>query len=70
MELYCDWRTECASVRIAYERLADAQDDERALAHAAYDAALDREHSAADAYAAQIRLITLRGRPIALRAGA
>lgn len=68
MELYCDWRTECAAVRVAYELFADARDTERALAHAAYDAALDRERSAADAYEAQVRLITRRARPRALGA--
>jgi hypothetical protein len=58
MELYCDWRTECSAVRVAYEHFADADDDERAGAHAAYSAALDREHLAADTYAAQVRLIS------------
>jgi hypothetical protein len=57
MGLYCDWRTECAVVQATYDRFADAEPDDRALAHAAYKAALDREGSAADAYGAQIRLI-------------
>jgi hypothetical protein len=58
MELYCDWRTECSLVQAAYDRFAEAEPDERTLALAAYGAALDREGSAADAYEAQIKLIT------------
>jgi hypothetical protein len=60
MDLYCDWRTECAEVRAAYGRFSSAQPSERAVAFAAYAAALDREEAACGAYAAQIRLITLR----------
>jgi hypothetical protein len=58
LELYCDWRTECGAVQSAYERFSVAAGSERTLAYAAYTAALDRECSAADAYAAQTRLIT------------
>jgi hypothetical protein len=60
MELYCDWRTECAEVHAAYRRFSDAEGADRLLAFAAYVAALDREGSASDAYAAQLRLITAR----------
>ena len=60
IELYCDWRTNCAEVQAAYERFSIAPASDRGVAFAAYVAALDREHSACDAYAAQIRLITSR----------
>jgi hypothetical protein len=70
MELYCDWRTACSAVRTAYEQFAAADDRDRALAHAAYSAALDREGSAADEYAAQISLIRSRVPGPALGAGA
>ena len=70
MELYCDWRTACSVVRMAYEQFTYADDSERALAHAAYGAALDREGSAAEAYAEQIRLIRLRAPGAALGAEA
>jgi hypothetical protein len=61
VELYCDWRTECAEVQATYERLSRARTSERELAHAAYDAALDREGSAAEMYAAQLELIVSLG---------
>jgi hypothetical protein len=54
IEVYCDWRTACSEVRAAYEQFAAAPADERALAYAVYDAALDREESAADEYARQL----------------
>jgi hypothetical protein len=57
IELYCDWRTECAHVQAAYKRFADAELADSALAFAAYAAALDREESACQSYAAQIQLI-------------
>jgi len=53
--LYCDWRSQCAGVRAAYEQFAVAPAAERAVAFAAYQAALDREASAAATYAQQIR---------------
>lgn len=55
IELYCDWRTRCEEVRANYERFSDAPRAERVLAFAAFEAALDREQSAAEAYAAHIR---------------
>lgn len=58
LELYCDWRTECGQVQAAYERFASAERSDRALAFAAYTAALDREGTACDAYEAHIGLIT------------
>lgn len=58
LELYCEWRNECAAVRTAYERFSTAAPPERALAFAAYEAALDREESAAQLYADQISLVS------------
>ena len=57
IELYCDWRTEASIVRMAYGRFSEADAADRTLAFAAYLAALDRERSASDAYADQIRLV-------------
>jgi hypothetical protein len=56
--LYCDWRTRCEEVRTTYGRLDGAAREERPLAFAAYQAALDREGSAADAYARQVRRLS------------
>ena len=55
IKLYCDWRTRCEEVHATYDRLESAPKAERALAFAAFEAALDREQSAADAYAGQVR---------------
>jgi hypothetical protein len=57
IELYCDWRTACAAVWAAYERFGNASATDRARAFAAYIAALDREQSACESYAAHIRVI-------------
>lgn len=46
---YVEWREECVAVADMYRRWASAT-DRRRLAHAAYEAALDREESAAHAY--------------------
>lgn len=54
---YSDWRMQCLNVRAAYEHFTVAPAAERALAFAAYRAALDREDSAADAYAEQVRQV-------------
>ena len=59
IELYCDWRTRCAEVREMYERFSSAPRVERAGAYAAFEAALDREESAAQAYAARIQRIAI-----------
>lgn len=68
--LYCDWREECALVQAAYERFSGATPQDRALAFAAYAAALEREESAAALYAAQINLITFAaGAPFAAPPG-
>jgi hypothetical protein len=60
IELYCDWRTACWDVRAAYERFLDAAPCDRAVAFAAYGAALDREESSCESYAAQVRAIQSR----------
>jgi hypothetical protein len=60
IELYCDWRTECAEVQAAYDRSLDCSPADRAAAFAAYTAALDREELACASYAAQVRLLESR----------
>lgn len=60
IDLYCDWRTACSEVRAAYERFSQADASDRALAFAAYSAALDREESACEDYAEQIQVIESR----------
>jgi len=54
--LYVEWREECSSVRLAYERWGEACKADRAAAFAA----LDREERARDMYAALIRQATPR----------
>jgi hypothetical protein len=58
IELYCDWRMRCEEVRSSYGRLDTAPTGERPLVFAAFHAALDREGSAADAYARQLRRLS------------
>ena len=48
---YVEWRLACLAVWSAYREWADAPKRDSSLAHAAYGAALDREHAAAVAYA-------------------
>jgi hypothetical protein len=60
IELYCDWRTACWDARAAYDRFLEAPAADRAVAFAAYMAALDREESACGAYAAQVEAIQSR----------
>lgn len=57
MDLYCDWRTECVGVQAAYDHFLGSEPSDRGAAFAAYTAALDREESACDVYAGQVRLI-------------
>lgn len=52
IDLYCDWRGACRQVRAAYEEFRAAPAGERT--YAGYRAALDREESAAEAYAQQL----------------
>ncbi|HUA72454.1 MAG TPA: hypothetical protein VMA96_15270 [Solirubrobacteraceae bacterium] len=68
IELYCDWRTACWDVRAAYDRFIEAPASDRAVAFAAYTAALDREESSCDAYAAQVRTIQSRYSKVAIDA--
>jgi hypothetical protein len=68
IELYCDWRTACWDVRAAYDRFIEAPVSDRAVAFAAYNAALDREESSCDAYAAQVRAIQSRYSKVAVDA--
>ncbi len=60
LEFYCEWREECAEVHAAYERFSNAVAADRALAYAAYIAALDREDTAAWMYAVQISHVSSR----------
>ena len=59
IELYCDWRMRCEQVHATYERFTMAPKASRFLAFAAYEAALDQEECAADAYAGQISRMTI-----------
>jgi hypothetical protein len=59
IELYCDWRMRCEDVHATYEHFTNAQKPDRFVAFAAYEAALDQEECAADAYAGQIRRMTI-----------
>ena len=68
IELYCDWRTACWDVRAAYEWFLDAPAPDRTVAFAAYTAALDREESACESYAAHIQAIQSRDSHAAARA--
>ena len=57
IDSYCDWRTGCAEVHAAYDRFCRAAPGDRALAFAAFAAALDREQCACESYAAHVRLL-------------
>ena len=50
MDVYVDWREESATLEEAYRRWSSAPAPDRALAFAAYTAALDREESASIVY--------------------
>jgi hypothetical protein len=54
---YVRWREECITVHCAYDIWTLAPPGERALAHAAYQAALDREGQAAANYERSIRQV-------------
>jgi hypothetical protein len=60
IDSYCDWRTACAEVRATYERFRLACASDRALAFAAYGAALDREQSACQEYAEHVQVVESR----------
>ena len=55
IDLYVDWREECAAVHSTYERWRRAPKHDTAAAFAAYSAALDREERAGNVYAALVR---------------
>jgi hypothetical protein len=57
IDLYVDWREECAAVQDAYERWSNAARDETAAAYAAYRATLDREERAGNIYADLVRRV-------------
>ncbi|HET6870710.1 MAG TPA: hypothetical protein VFH80_32665 [Solirubrobacteraceae bacterium] len=57
VDAYVAWREECVAVRTAYLALRRARAAEAALAFDAYEAALDREEVAADAYRALMRRV-------------
>jgi hypothetical protein len=63
MDLYCAWREECTGVDAAYARFCDVASAERALAYAAYAAALDQEGAACDRYAEHVAWVLSGPRP-------
>ena len=65
MDGYVAWREESAAVHVAYGHWLRAEPKERALAFAAYYAALDREERAAATYE---RLIGIADRVAASKA--
>jgi hypothetical protein len=62
-DAYADWLQESFAVERLYARWSDATRDERALAFAAYGAALEREERAATVYADMVRLAAKYHRP-------
>jgi hypothetical protein len=57
VDAYVAWREECVAVRSAYLAWRRARAAEAAIAFDAYEAALDREEVAAEAYAALMRRV-------------
>jgi hypothetical protein len=57
VEMYVDWREECLGLSDAYGRWLGMPVEDRVLAFASYQAALDREEQASAAYASQIERI-------------
>ena len=57
-DAYDDWHEECALVRNASAQFSIAPGADRAMAFAAYMAALDREERAAESYATFARRAT------------
>jgi hypothetical protein len=57
VDAYVAWREECVAVRTAYLAWRRARAAEAALAFDAYEAALDREEVAAEAYAALMQRV-------------
>jgi hypothetical protein len=54
IESYVEWREECATVEATYRRWSTAPATDCAISFASYNAALDREESAASLYAADV----------------
>ena len=54
MDLYVEWREQCAAVAQAYERWTEVPAPDRGLAFAAYSEALDREELASSLYAKRV----------------
>lgn len=61
LDVYLGWREECVAVNNAYERWRTADRPDRALLHAAYDAALEREHCAATYYQRVVEQLAATG---------
>jgi hypothetical protein len=61
MDVYADWREETSALEDAYERWSSAPEADRALAFAAYKAALDREEQASIVYRNHLRRDQLAG---------
>jgi hypothetical protein len=57
VDAYVEWREESGTVRVAYSRWASAAAEDAERAHAAYQAALDREEVAAQVYASLIERV-------------
>ena len=57
VDAYVAWREECVALRAAYLAWRRARAVEAALAFDAYEAALDREEIAAEAYRALMRRV-------------
>jgi hypothetical protein len=57
MDVYCDWRTACASVRAAYARWLSASPSEREPAFTEYRDALDHEERASTMYERYVGLV-------------
>ena len=58
MDVYVDWREETAALEDAYVRWSTAVEPDRALAFAAFNAALDREEQASIVYRNELRRIS------------
>ena len=59
-DAYADWLAESFAVEHLYARWSDATRGERALAFAAYRAALEREERAAEVHADMVRMAASR----------
>ena len=63
IDVYVEWREECRAVRLAYQGLRTASEDDRSATFAAFRAALDREERAADVYAALVQQASATKQP-------